>query len=560
MRRTVFALLFSLLLAAQQPRSGPPRGRPQGEAQAQLKPEEAAAIEGQVVNAATGEPLKRATVTLRRVSSSSSAPDAPRGYTATTDASGRFAIAGVAPGEYRLSARRNGFVDADYGSRDFLGSGETVTLKSRQRLGDILFRMTPHGVIAGRVVDEDGEPVPGVRMQALRYRYPQGRKQLAEYGEGSTNDIGEYRIAGLPPGRYYISASPRRSYDRGMQAAGAQPEEEYATTFFPGAGDAAAAAVVDVGPGAQLRGLDLTLRRRRTVYVRGRITGGQASGRQRVAVFLRPREAAAPSMNRPAGVDPNGNFEFRGVAPGSYTLVAALSERGRNAFTARLPLVVGNANLENVSLALNPPLDVAGRVRADSQAAVNLAGIRVNLRPAEPMMSGSSSPSARVQADGSFSFAGISPDNYLVTLSGLPDGFYVKVVAVGGQNVLLTGIDLNGGIAGGIEILLSPHAGQLTGVAQNDQQEAASGAAVVLVPQEQERRGLAQYYHTASADAAGRFTVKSLDPGQYRIYAWRDVEPGAYFDPDFMRPVENAGQPVTIREDAQEDVKVRVIG
>ena len=555
MRIAVFALLFPLLLAAQQPRSGPPRQRPAAEAQ---KPQEPATVEGQVLNAATGEPLKRASVTLRR-SSSSETSGAPRGYTAMTDASGRFAIAGAVPGEYRLSARRNGFVDADYGSRDYLRAGATVTLKPGQRMGDVVFQMTPHGVITGRVVDEDGEPVAGVRMQALRNRYPQGRRQLVEYGEGGTNDIGEYRIAGLPPGRYYISASPRRNYDRGMQAAGAQPEEEYATTFFPGTSDAAAAAAVDMAAGSQLRGLDLTLRRHRTVYVRGRVTGFQSSGRQRVMLFLRPRGAAAPSMNRPGNVDSNGNFEFRGVAPGSYMLVAAVPERGRGGLTARLPVEVGNASLENIGLALNPPLNVAGRVMADSQTVVNLAGVEVSLRPLEPVMFGPSTPPARVQQDGTFSFANVSADEYMVTLSGLPDGFYVKVVAAGGQNVQLSGIDLNRGIAGGVEILLSPHAGQVTGVAQNGE-ESVAGATVVMIPQEKERRGLAQYYRTASADAAGRFAVKNLDPGQYRIFAWRELEAGAYFDPDFMRAVENQGEPVSIREDGREEVKVRVIG
>ncbi len=510
------------------------------------------------MNAATGEPLRRATVTLRRTSSSSDT--APRGYTAATDAAGRFGIAGVVPGDYRLSARRNGFVDADYGSRDYLRAGSALTLKPGQRMADILFPMTPHGVVTGRVVDEDGEPVAGVRMQALRYRYPQGRRQLAEYGEGVTNDIGEYRVAGLPPGRYYISASPRRSYERGMQPAAGQPEEEYAMTFYPNAGDPAAAAGVDITPGGQLRGLDMTLRRQRTVSIRGRVAGWQASGRQRVMLFLRPRGAAAPSMNRTGSVDPNGNFEFRGVAPGSYTLVAAVPERGRGGLTARLPVEAGGANVENISVTLNPPLNVAGRVRADSQAPVSLAGIEVSLRPVEPVMFGPSIPSARAQADGTFAFANVSPDEYMVTLSGLPDGFYVKVVAAGGQNVLLSGIDLNGDLAGGLEILLSPHAGQVAGVVQNEQQEPAAGSTVVMVPQEKERRGLAQFYRTASADASGRFTVKNLDPGQYRVYAWREIEPGMYFDPDFMRPVENQGEPVNVREDGREEMKVRVIG
>lgn len=556
MRLALVALLGTVFLAAQQPRSGPPRGRPPGGGRAaqatQLKPEDACAVSGQVLDASTGEPLKRATVTLRRASPGE-ADGAPRGYTAATDSSGRFAMAGIAPGDYRLSARRNGFVDTAYGS--------AVTLRPGQQLADVLFRMTPHGVITGRVVDEDGEPVPGVRMQAMRYRYPQGRKQLSEFGEDNTNDIGEYRIAGLPAGRYYLRASPRRSSERGIEAAGGQPEEEYAATYFPGTGDVAAAAGIDVAAGGQLRGVDLTLRRSRTVSVRGRVSGWQPTGRQRLVLFLRPRGGgASPSMMRPGFADQAGNFEFRGVTPGSYTLVAAVPERGRGGLTGRLPVEVGNANVENLSLALNPPVTVAGRVLASAETAVSFAGVEVALRPFEPVMFGPPAPSARVKADGTFSFENVSPDAYTIAVSRLPDGYYVKTIAAGGQNVLLTGVDLSQGIAGGIDILLSEHAGQLTGVAQDDRQEAVAGAAVVLVPQEKERRGLPQYYRSVTADAGGRFTLRNLDPGEYRIYAWREIEPGAYFDPDFLRPVENRGEAVSVREDGREEVKVRVIG
>ena len=147
----------------------------------------------------------------------------------------------------------------DYGSRDFLQPGVTFSLDAGQRMGDVQFRMVPNGVITGRVLDEDGEPMALVQVQAMRHRYPQGRKQLVSYGSATTNDIGEYRIFGLPPGRYFVSVSPRRSYLSSRAAAGAapQPEEEYVPTFYPGTADPTAAAALEIGPGAQLRGIDL---------------------------------------------------------------------------------------------------------------------------------------------------------------------------------------------------------------------------------------------------------------------------------------------------------------
>src|SRR5437867_7290183 len=93
--------------------------------------------------------------------------------------------------------RLTGFVSAEYGVRDFMQSGTTITLEARQRLGDLQLRMTPNGVITGRIVDEDGEPMAYLQVEAMLSRYSQGRKQLVTYGSASTNDLGEYRIFGL---------------------------------------------------------------------------------------------------------------------------------------------------------------------------------------------------------------------------------------------------------------------------------------------------------------------------------------------------------------------------
>ena len=111
-----------------------------------------------------------------------------------------------------------------------------------------------------------------------------------------------------------------------------------------------------------------------------------------------------------------------------------------------------------------------------------------------------------------------------------------------------------------LEIEVSATAGVVSGTVQNDQQQPSPGVAVVLIPQEPERREEPQYYRTASTDDAGRFTLKNLIPGQYKVYAWPGIEAGAYMDPDFLRPVESRGEPVTVRDGGQETVQVKLIG
>ena len=426
-------------------------------------------------------------------------------------------------------------------------------------MGDLQFRMIPNGVITGHVVDEDREPMAYVQVQAMRYRYSQGKKQLAAYGSATSNDIGEFRIFGLPPGRYYLSASSRRSLAPDRRGAAQQSDEEYVTTYFPGTTDLAAAAPLDIGAGTQFRGADVGLARRHTVHVKGHVAdaSGTAPDRRRPpSVFLIPR---ASSMNRPSAIDGNGNFDIRGVAAGSYTLVATIQERGKS-LAARMPVEVGNSNVENLSITINPALSLTGQVRLDGQTAASVSTVQVSLRPREPAapMLGPPNLNVKVNEDGTFSFASVNP--YNVTLSGLPDGFYVKTIRAGGQDALAPGLDVSRGDAGPIDIVLAPNAGQATGVVQNDQQQPAAGATVVLIPQERERKDQAQYYKTATTDAAGSFALKNLDPGQYKVYAWREVESGAYMDPEFVGPVENRGESLTIREGSQENLQLKLIG
>jgi len=506
--------------------------------------EESGAVEGRVVNASTGEPLNKATVRLRP-------RDGSRGmYSGSTDPSGNFTVAGVAPGAYHVSASRNGFVNAEYGMR-----GAPISVGPGQRVAGILIRMTPHGVIAGRVVDEDGEAVAGVQVQAMQYRYPQGRKRLMIADNATTNDLGEYRLYGLAPGRYYVSAAPQRSY--GPRAATQGPVEEHVTTWYPNTQDAAAASPVEVAAGSQLRGIDLSLAKRRTYRVRGKVTDASGSAGGRIMVMLRSRAAHSTFVNRPANLDRAGNFEIAGVTPGAYTLIAMLPGRGRS-LSARMPVDVGDDNLDNLNVVINPPLDVSGKLRVEGQTSVSLTGMRVGLSAREPGVFGGAVP-GRVEADGSFTLAGVSPDEYDVTVSGLPEGVYVKAILANGQDVLLPGLNLTHGPVSGFQIVLSPNAGAATGIVRDDRQEPAVGTTVALVPREKERRPVARFYHTVTSDATGRFAFRNLAPGQYLVFAWQDVESGAWFDPDFLRPLENSAQPVNVREGGQEDVKVSLI-
>jgi hypothetical protein len=554
MTRLLLCLFFVFSLSAQRRPSTPQQGQQTSPAAA--KPEDLSTLEGQVFDALTGAPLGKAALRLVRVDAPAQLSD-QRYYTATSDASGAFAIASVEAGQYRLSATRLGYVSTDYGSQDYLSGGIAFTLTPGRRMSGVVLRMTPGGVITGRVGEDDGDPLAFVQVQALRYHYAQGRRQLSAYASGTTNDIGEYRVYGLPPGRYYVIVSPPHTSSRTRPAPASQPDAENVPTYYPGTPNLASAAPVDVGPGAQLKGVDLVISKAHTVTVRGHLTDAAASNARHPMIYLAPRGLAGfSSINRIATLDASGNFEFRGVPAGAYNLIATLRLR-EGTLASRLPLDVGSASLENVQLILSPLVNFAGRIRLKGDAPASPSTVQVSLEARDPMLSSNSSAQAR--DDGSLSFANVNPDLYDVVVSGLPDGYYLKAVLADTQDVLAAGLDLSRGAIRTLDVVLAPNAGVASGAVQNGRQQPAPGATVVLIPQETERVGRGQYYHITTTDASGNFTLKNLDPGHYRAYAWQDIEYGAWLDPDFMKPLEEHGVVVTIQEGSQETLALRLL-
>jgi protocatechuate 3,4-dioxygenase beta subunit len=528
--------------------------------------EDLCAIEGQVLNAVSGEPIKKASLSLMRTDISPGEAMFPNSYGTTSDAQGKFAMKDIEPGKYRLMVNRNGYVATTYGARGAGRPGTTLSLMRQQHMKGVIFKLTPHGVIAGRILDEDGEPLPYVRVMLQSYRYIQGRKQLSQSGGGgSTNDLGEYRIFGVAPGKYFLSAVPSptgmmMAVDRSVNA---PPEEDYAATYFPGTTDAATAAQLDVSPGAQLRGVDMTLSKTHTIHVKGHVTHGLGPGRHNVMVYLMSRNAGGfmgGVRNNP--IDAKGNFDIRGVTPGSYNLTAVIND-GNVSYQGRVPIDAGSSNLEGLNVTIGPGLTVSGHLRAEPGTTnVDLSTIRLNLRPREAggMMFGNNMSQGRLTDEGSFEIKDTPPDRYDLNIMGLPAGFYVKSVHTDQADVLLSGLDVTSGAAARVDVVISPNAAAVTGVVQNPKTGNASpGATVVLIPQEKERRERQSYYQIITSDQNGSFTLKGVTPGDYKAYAWEDLEAGAYMDPDVMKPIESKGENLSLHESDQKTLQLTLI-
>jgi hypothetical protein len=535
-----------------------------------VKPEDKCSIEGQVTNAVTGEPVKKARINLDRMDRRDNGGSIATAYGATSDASGRFTIQDIDPGVYSLSAERSGFAHLEYGDRGPNRPATPFRLSAGARVNDIAFRLVPHAVIAGRVLDDDGEPMESVQVGVTRFVFQGGKRQLVPAGSGITDDLGEYRIFDLEPGKYYLSATYRRplmTATNERAAADASEEEGYAPTYFPGTSDPAGAAVIEMSAGKVQTGTDITLRKTRTVRVRGRVTNSVGDSLPRnVALRLVPRNTMLAGFfsqftARPAR-DRGGAFEFRGVTPGAYVLIAQWSGEGEGYHVAQ-PIDVGNNSIDDVAVLLTPGVEVKGQVRIDGQAQdgqaqQNSGRLQVSLEAQGPLSFSMGGRVASVKEDGSFTLPNVSADHYTVNVQGLSENLYVKSVRMGDVDGIETGLDLTSGATGILEILLSPNGGQADGTVADSNQQPAAGATVVLVP-EARHREQAALFKKATADASGHFDIKGIAPGEYKLFAWQDVDSGAYQDPEFLKPYETRGEAVTMRDGGHETRQLSVI-
>jgi hypothetical protein len=423
-------------------------------------------------------------------------------------------------------------------------------------------------VISGHVLDEDGEPMANVNVQCMVLGYQRGKRQLMNRNGTGTDDRGEFRIHGLSPGKYLLSATyqspelymatPERTVGsaQAVQAA----EEGYITTYYPNTTNPESASQLDVTAGAQIGGITMTLARSRTVRIKGHVNTGISSQTRRNAnVMLLPRDNSGWMAPRAIArvIDAKGNFQMRGVPPGSYVLRADFNDDSKR-YSARQALEVGSTNIEGLELNLQPPAEIKGRVVIEENGDPGDARLNVSLQPkiSGPMSGGAG---AQVKDDLTFQLNNVSLDPYDISVNGLPEGFYLQAVRMGQQDVTETGVDFTQGVsADEMTVIVNPNGGQIEGNVQNAKGENATGAMVTLIPDEA-HRSLMWLYKTVNTDQNGHFTMKGVRPGKYMVYAWEEIEQGAYQDPDFVKPHESAGEKVEISASGHETVSLKAV-
>ncbi len=556
----------------QQQRGGRGRGgaeRPQRDA-SQPVAAGTASLSGRVLAADSGRPVKRARII---------ATGGGRPLATTTDDQGRYRIGSLPAATYNITASKAGYVDAIYGQRRALRGGTPVHLADGQQLADVDFKLPRGGVITGRLADEDGEPFARALVSVMRYQYVRGERQLIAAGADQTDDRGQYRVFGLPPGEYYVSATAGGVIDqiiRSVVEAATPPAGDpvdnvgYAPTYYPGAISASDATRVKLELGQEVAGIDFQVRLVTLGTVRGVVNGGNAM------VLLVP-EGGTPAGggggrgggrglaelatgflrgNQPlrATTQADGTFTIRNVPPGNYTIVARSNTGSGSPRTAVQPVVVMGGDMQ-VALTPVPGASLSGAVTLEATGGAlprDFGGFRVIPTPigaAIPLARGGRGglPNER----GEFTIADLMPGRYLLRAAG-PRGWIMKSVYAGGRDVTDEAVDITGDNISGVNVIFTDRVATVSGTVRDARGGAAANVTVVIFPDD-ERLWYPQSRHVDAArtDANGAYRVTGLPAGRYLAIAVEDVEQGEWFDPAFLNQIKGGAVRLTLGEGEQ---------
>ena len=547
-------------------------------------------ILGRVVSTDTGGPLRRAQVRL-------TAPEIGV-KVALTDAEGRYEFRELPAGRFTLNASKSGYVSVQYGQTRPFEQGRPIELADKQVLAKTDVAMPRGGVISGRIVDEFGDPLPDALVSAMRQTWSNGRRRLLPTGRTSqTNDLGQYRMYGLPPGEYYISASLRNTDITIMDAAllggpssgasGSTPSSGYAPTYFPGTTTATSAQRVTVAVGQEAQNTDFALAPVRLARITGTVMTSDGKpldgGMVSAMPASRTGEVGLALMGGATGrTSKDGNFSIPSVAPGEYTLTVRSvriitsdggdtmmfratiggGSDGTDSETASVPVVVSGEDLSNVVIITSKGATANGRLTFEGGAPPAATGVRINSVAADtdgPIMMAAGGVTAK--DDGSFQLKGLS-GRRLLRLNNLPPGWTLKSVRLNGDDVTDSGIEFKSGQdLSGLELVASSKQTEITGGVTASNGSPLKDYTVVVFSDDPQYWSLpfTRWVNGTRPDQEGRFRVRNLPAGSYNIVAVDYIEAGAWGDPELLDRLKSHAKRITLSDGGSEKVDLKLV-
>lgn len=576
MRAWVVWLLLAGSAAAQGVISGGVSGLPQAPRDPAARPATGTAvIRGRVTAADSGMPIRRGTVTLG---------GAQRPRSAYTDHEGRYQFTALPAGTYTVFANggnhRAAYQAASYGSTASNPRGRPLQVANGQQLEDIDIALPRTGAITGRVTDATGDPVARVQVSVLAMRRA---SQPMQSGGASTDDLGQFRVFGLPPGEYLVLAESRMAGGGPMEVEG--EALGFARTYAPGTPRRDDALRVRVGRGGDAVA-DIRLIESRVFTVSGTVLNSKGEPLRNSSVSLAHPDNTLGGMFG-AGVGQNGTFVIRNVPPGQYDLSARYSPpRSPEAPMTPGPpagfemavvrIDVAMADLENVTLVTSPGESFTGEITFEEGAPENRRA-QLSVIPVERR---SFQAPARVQIAGDkFTATGLFGPVLLRGSAGTPmagrgapppppgaaapGGWFLKAVLLDGKDITDVPTSFTSAHSGRVQVVFTSQAPALEGSVTDDAGRPTRDATVVVFSHDEAHwvPSSSRIRLTSIPRDDGKFALRGLREGRYYAAAVTTEIPITTMTPDreFFEALRKVATDVILNPGEIRTVELRVV-
>ena len=483
----------------------------------------------------------------------------------TTDGEGVFELRDMPAGTWTFTASKPGFILQRLGQRHPFESVAPLEVTDGQQVTGANFALARGGAITGRIFDDFGDPVANARVQVLRSRTIEGRRRLTPLGvEDGTDDTGAFRLYGLAPGEYFVSAAMR-----GGQFDGSDARAGMAPTYFPGTGTVSEAQRVRLGAGEETT-ISFSLQSIRASRISGTVVSAAGGPPANGAVALRSADGDdfifGPGSGGPILAE--GTFSIGGVPPGSYVLTARVgtargvaSRNGSQGEMGTVNVTVSGEDVTGVTIVTTRGATLEGTIVGAGGSRPPLEGVRVVSRQARAFgpVPGGNASSAEVSPAGAFQLASLHGAVRL-RVDGLPAQWMVQSIEAGGVDVTDRGLELKGTEQiTGARITLTNRIAEINGTVTAGSSP-AKNVSVVIFADDEERWTFPRFVRTTRGNEQGNFTVRGLPPGVgYLAAAISYLEEGEAEDPEFLAGLRERATSVSLREGETKTIELRLI-
>lgn len=513
-------------------------------------------VSGRALHAGSGAAIKKAKVTLIPVAGDTAVA------TTESDDEGRFKLETGKPGRYRLRAEKTGYETGVWGGiKPSYNVAKPITLGAGQEMTGMDILLAKHGVVAGKILNHENEPVGNVVVLAWTTGRQGTRDVKIPRGSipAMSNDLGEYRVSQLPPGKYRVCATPLASIQPSQSAPGTgqmKAEQIDTTVCYPNAAALDQGTEIEIQDGTELPGVDLRLLHVAAVPVRGTVTGLPAGGSGVTVLALTQKGLGNAGMSyaRKTVVDAgSGRFEFKGVVPGQYVVHSLPTGLGAAAFLVKAPLEVKDQPIDNIEVSAVTPFDLKGTVVLPENPPEKLQNTRVVLASEDEIMA--SVPNAQPGADGTFKLDSLIGGRYRIFVAPLPWQYHIASIRIADREFTDGMIEVSSGAAQ-LEVRLAVSEASVSGPLTGADGKPAQGAWAALIPEP--RRAFRA--RAARADQMGVYRLEAVPPGEYQLFCAENLEYDRLEDEEYLKPHLAHGRRIKVEPGSKQSIDLKLAG